>query len=216
MRRNRWRGRARTSALALVVFVVAHNLTFVVTYAAGAGDALERTGHGSVWATTVTVVLALAAGLTLATMLQLGSLVVAARNVARSAAEQPGTARSLAIPLARLWLAVVAVALLLFFASENLEHVAAGLRAPGLGVFGSAEYHFALPIFALLGFVAALAESLYRWQRDRLVALIGAASSGRAWSRRATGRPNAPWLDRRHGSIAGNRITGRAPPRMTR
>src|SRR2546426_2600121 len=70
----RTRDRTRGGILALVAFVLAHNLLFLLRYGSSYSAFLERTGHGSAWASTVLIVAALATGLALASMARLVAL----------------------------------------------------------------------------------------------------------------------------------------------
>ena len=213
MSRSGWQDRARTGALALVVFALAHNVVFLVTFGDGSGQALTRTGHGFHWTATVVVVAILALALAAAGALRLAQLSRLARdlNEGTVSIERTGT-RDLWVHLVRAWLLILGCALVLFVGAENAEHIAAGLPAPGLSVLGSGGYHLALPIFAAVALVAALIDALYRWRRDVLVARIAAARARWARARRSASRPEIPWVERRHGAIAGHRLAGRAPP----
>src|SRR3989442_13110868 len=70
----RTRDRTRGGILALVAFVLAHNLLFLLRYGSSYSAFLERTGHGSAWASTVLIVAALATGLALASTARLVAL----------------------------------------------------------------------------------------------------------------------------------------------
>jgi hypothetical protein len=210
---SRSRDLARTSALALVVFVLAHNLIFLATYGGDAAHALEATGHGSQWTATVALVIALALVLAVAGAVRLGQLSRLARRVDQGGLTvERADDRSFAVDLVRRWCWILLAALACFVISENIEHISVGLSAPGLAVLGSAAYDATLPIFAAVAFVAALIDALYRWRHDVLLARIVAA--GARWARAAGSvvRPPLPWTDPRHAAIAGHRIAGRAPP----
>ena len=212
MTSNPWRGRARTAALALVVFALAHNLTFLLTYGEGSGAALARTGHGANWTATVALVVVLALALVAAGALRLAQLSRLGR--ALDGAETPSSIIRTTIRLiGRAWLQVLIGALVLFIAAENLEHVAAGLVAPGLSVLGSGDYHDTLAVFAGVAFAAALVEGLYRWRREVLIARIVSARARWTRARQSSARPNLPWINPRHGAIVSHQIAGRAPPR---
>ena len=216
MNRQEWRDRARTCALALVVFALAHNLTFLVTYDENVGPALARTGHGPQWTATLVLVAILAAALVVAGTLRMVQLSRLAHDLDGAAISTVnGGSRDLARNLVRAWLQILGCSLLVFVGAENVEHVTAGLPAPGLGVLGSGEYHLALAVFAACALAAALVEALYRWRRDVLVALIAAVRS--RWAARDLGpRPRTPWVDRRHAAVARHQIEGRAPPTPAR
>jgi hypothetical protein len=208
-----WRDRLRTGALALVAFSLAHNLTFLTTYGGSYAAALARTGHGPGWTAAVALVAVLAATLALAGAIRLLQLSHLARELAAGGI-RVGSAglRDLTRQGLRSWLEILSCALMLFVAAENLEHLAVGLPAPGLGMLGVDSQHPALVIFAAVAFAAALVDALYRWRRDVLRARIEAARS--RWPRTALSapRPDIPWIERRHQAIAGFGIAGRAPP----
>ena len=131
---------------------------------------------------------------------------------ARDLSVQAGRWTDLAGDLLRAWSFILPVALVLFVGVENLEHVSVGLPAPGLSVLGSSQYHSVFGVFLLVSLLAALVDALYRWRRDVLVARIAAARARLQHGLAVVPGYDLPWVDRRHGSIAGNRITGRAPP----
>jgi hypothetical protein len=207
-----WRDRARTAALALVVFALAHNLTFLLTFGEGSDAALARTGHGAQWTATVVLVVVLALALVAAGALRLAQLSRLAGAVDRAESPSAGTRTKLRL-IGRAWLQILVGALALFVAAENLEHVAAGLVAPGLSVLGSGDYHDTLAVFAGVAFAAALVEGLYRWRREVLIARIVSARARWTGDRQSSARPNLPWIDPRHGAIVNHQIAGRAPPR---
>lgn len=209
-----WRDRFRLATLAMVAFVLAHDLVFLTTDGGSFGLALARTGHGDQWTGTVIVVASLAIGLAVFGSIRLIGLSRLARELnAGSISVRAGRVSDLAVHLVRAWLLILPVALVLFVGVENLEHISVGLPAPGLSVLGSTQYHSVIAVFALVSFLAALVDALYRWRRDLLVARIDAARA--RLQRRPTQvvRHGLPWLDRRHASIADTRISGRAPPR---
>ncbi|MGH2406529.1 MAG: hypothetical protein ACRDF7_00430 [Candidatus Limnocylindrales bacterium] len=213
MSQPKWQPLGRVIALALVAFVLAHDLIFLIAYGTSFASALARSGHDSHWTATVIVV----AELALALLVAGGARLIRLRRVARSlpagrAASPDEGWRGLPRQLVRGWLAVFALTLAVFLGAENLERVNAGLPAPGLGVLDTIGYPGSLLILAATSLLVAFVEALYRWRRDALVARIEAARQG--WSRAARSTPGRewPWVERRHGSIAAHRIAGRAPP----
>lgn len=195
------------------MFALAHNLVFLATFGGGSGQALARTGHGVQWTATVVVVAILALALGAAGALRLAQLSRLARDIDHGgvSSARPGIG-DLVEHLVRAWLVILGCALLLFVGAENVEHVIAGLPAPGLTVLGSGGYQAALTIFASVALLAALVDALYRWRRDMLAARIEAGRARWARSRGSMPRPQIPWVERRHGAIVGHRIAGRAPP----
>lgn len=215
MTSGHWRDRLRLTALAAVAFVLAHDLVFLLTDGGSYGLALARTGHGDQWTGTVVLVAALALSLAILGAFRLASLTRLARELqAGDITVESGRLADLAGHLVRAWLVILPIALVLFVGVENLEHVSVGLRAPGLSVLGSSQYHSVIGVFVLVSFGAALVDALYRWRRDVLVARIAAARAGLRHARPLVLRYRLPWVDRRHASITGNRISGRAPPQL--
>jgi hypothetical protein len=194
------------------VFVLAHNLTFLLTFGEGSDAALARTGHGTHWTATVAVVVALALALVAAGALRLARLSRLARDLDRAKSPWAGVRTRIRL-VGLAWLQVLVGALILFVAAENLEHIAAGLAAPGFSVLGSGDYHDTLAVFAAVALAAALVESLYRWRREDLIARIVSARARWTRARRSSARPRLPWIDPRHGAIVSHQIAGRAPPR---
>jgi hypothetical protein len=210
---GRWRDRFRLGALAAVAFVLGHDLVFLLTDGGAYGVALARTGHGDQWTGTVILVAALALGLTVLGAIRLFSLTRLAHELdAGELTVRAGRLSDLAGHLVRAWLVILPIALVLFVIVENVEHLSVGLAAPGLSVLGSSEYHSVIGVFLVVSLLAALVDSLYRWRRDVLVARIEAARARIRRRPAVVARRALPWVDRRHASITGNRISGRAPP----
>ena len=213
MTEGHWRARFRLGALAAVAFVLAHDLVFLLTDSGSYGLALTRTGHGEQWTGTVILVAALALALAVLGAIRLISLSRLAGELdAGDITVRAGGIRDLAGHLVRAWLTILPVALVLFVGVENVEHLSVGLPAPGLSVLGSSQYHSVFAVFALVSLLAALVDALYQWRRDLLVARIEAAQACLRHRPAQVMRRALPWVDRRHASITGNRISGRAPP----
>ena len=187
----------------MVVFVLAHDLIFLVTYGTDSGAALEATGHRSGWTATVALVVALALVLVITGAVRLAQLSQLARQVGRGGMRvQPVGDETLVADLARRWVWILLGSLVLFVISENIEHLAVGMPPPGLAVLGSAAYDATLPIFAAVAFAAALIDALYRWRHGVLLARIVAACG------RWASLPRRWRVRRSPGSIAG---TGPSP-----
>lgn len=215
MTQGNWRDRFRLAALAVVAFVLAHDLIFLLTDGGSYGLALARTGHGDQWTGTVILVAVLALGLAVTGTTRLFSLSRLARQLdAGDIAVRAGRVTDLAAHVIRAWLVILPVALVLFVGVENLEHLSVGLPAPGLSVLGSSQYHSVVAVFGVVALLAALVDGLYRWRRDVLVARIEAARARLEHTPAIVSRRRQPWVDRRHGSITGNGISGRAPPHI--
>jgi len=206
------RDRIRGGILALVAFVLAHNLLFLLRYGSSYSAFLERTGHGSAWTSTVLIVAALAAGLALASMARLVALsAIASQLEAGAIRVRSGQVGDYAVHVRRAWLAILLLAVTLFVGYENVERVAVGLPAPGLGVLNLTD-GATIAVFAIVPLFTALVEGLYRWRRDVLTAQICAARA--RWHRRPRAiAPRRPvWTEHRHVSIVLHQFSGRAPP----
>ena len=179
----RTRDRTRGGILALVAFVLAHNLLFLLRYGSSYSAFLERTGHGSAWASTVLIVAALATGLALASTARLVALsAIAGQLEAGAIRVRSGQVRDYMVHVRGALLAILLLALTLFVGYENVERVAVGLPAPGLGVLNLTD-GATIAVFAIVPLLTALVEALYRWRRDVLTAQICAARV--RWHRRA-------------------------------
>jgi hypothetical protein len=213
MSQPKWQQLGRVLALSLITFVLAHNVIFLIAYRASFAAALARTGHDEHWTATVIVVAELALALLVAgaaRLLQLGQL---ARSLAPGRLTGPEDGwHGLRHHALRVWLVVFPVTLAVFIGAENIERLNAGLPAPGLSVLGSGGYPVSMVLLAATSLLVALVEALYRWRREILTARIEAANQRWARAGASPAPREFPWVDRRHGSIAGHRIAGRAPP----
>ena len=212
---------ASVGTLAVIAFVLAHQLVFVFTYGPDSGAGLVRTGHGTDWATTVTVAILLAAALLVAGSIELARL---ARRAGGPRRERPGGGAggvtivpagrpmsALGMSVARLWAIVFILSLGLFAIAENAEHLAAHLPLPGLGVLGDAEYSATIPVFLYVSLLVAFVAAVFRWRRETLLARLRLQPVAFDRPRRDldTGLVGD---DRRPESHLGRRMAGRAPP----
>lgn len=195
--------RVAVALLSMAVFVLGHEILYLLAGGPGYRSLLQQSGHGPAWDLTAFMVVAAAALLTGFALRRLVALAYRVR------VEEAGPAAHEPLPLLeavlRLWLVLLVVALALFVANENLERLAGGLPLPGIGVVGGAG-----PIFAGLSLAVALVAGLYGWQRDLLVARLAAARP--RWRPSPPNRRRLPWVNRRPGSNVGRRQAGRAPP----
>jgi hypothetical protein len=210
-----WRDRARLGFLAIVAFILAHDIAFLLTYGGSWQALLARTGHGEGWTDTVIAVTGIALALGAAGIARLSQLARLARRLEAGPEVTAGADMSaLAAGLRQSWLVIFPVSIALFLVVENVERMSVGLPPPGLDVMGPMGVAGICTLFALVACIPALVDALYRWRRAVLIARIRAARAGRARSITATRRPDVPWVDRRHGSISGHGIAGRAPPAL--
>jgi hypothetical protein len=200
--------RIAVALLALAVFVLGHDLLFLLAGGANYRAVLAASGHGSIWDITVMTVVGAAAGLTGLGLRRLVVLSRLARGIDPVSADAEHGVPHLLWQTLRLWATILPIALLLLVANENLERAAIGVPLPGLGIIVAAG-----PIFAAVALAVAIVAALYGWRRDLLISRLAAAR--RTWLRSTTlHHPRLPWVDRRPGSIAGRRLAGRAPPSM--
>ncbi len=167
--------------------VLAHNLTFLLTYGSDAGSAMASTGHGGAWNDAVATVLAAGALMLVAAALRLRHLTLVVRDLEqRGRIAVPRSGAALAPALLRLWLALAPATAALFVLQENLEHASAGEPLPLLGVLFSPAYPVTIPVVALVALAVAAVAALFRASTSRRCS----AASARRW-RPAGGRPRA-------------------------
>lgn len=151
--------RPRFALLVAVVAVTAHDVTYLVGHGvAGYPAALGATGHDGHW-------LAVAIGVA---MLLVGAAAVAGGRwwwLRRQLAARGGAASfhrigSVRPGAVRLAVRLFAAALLVFVVQENLEAVAVGGPAPGIGILVAAGYLASLPALALVALVFAVVSEL--------------------------------------------------------
>jgi hypothetical protein len=210
---DRLRSPARLIVLAIVAFVLGHNLLYLGEYGPSYQAALARTGHGTAWSTTVAIVIALGLALGFAGAVRLLTLARLARRLDHGAVvAQDGRGREALRHLGFAWIAIFILATTLFIGWENVERVLAGGVAPGLSVVTAAASP-AIPLFVAIAFLAAAIDALYAWRRDVLVARIRAAR-GRSFRRGATASRFPDWVEPWRPSPTGRHLAGRAPPSM--
>jgi hypothetical protein len=205
--------------------VLAHQLVFLARYGSIYGEALAHGGHGQAWSDAVATV---AVGSLILFLAALAGLVRLRSELARRqdvvADGRLGAGRPLAaeprvhavigrfVALAARLTALTLVALTI---QENVEHVAAGLDAPGIGVLVSRDYPFAVGIVLAVGIAVAAVATLLTWRRAVLVARLRALSARGLARRRvaSTWRPAARPPRPRPGLVA-RQLGRRAPPAL--
>jgi hypothetical protein len=198
----------RVALLSLAAFVLGHDLLFLLASGPNFRVAMQQSGHGAVWDTTVMTVVGAAAVLAGLAMRRLVALSQAARGLGRPAGALRRRRAHLLGQVLRLWAVILAIALVLLVVNENLERASIGLPLPGLGVLLPA-----MPIFAAVALAVAIVAALYGWRRDVLIARLTEAR--RVWKvATAQTYPRLPWINRRPGSNVGRRQAGRAPPSL--
>ena len=198
-------------ALTAVALVLAHNLIFLVTYGAGAGAALARTGHDARWGDAATVVLALGGTLLTAGAWRLWRLARRVRDLERSGLRpRVRNGHSLIRTVLRFWVVIAPLSAALLVAQENIEHLSVGLPLPLLGVLYSAEYPVTVPVVALVALAIAAVAGLFAMRVAALQARV--AELTLRHRRVPAGRRRPAWPQRVATSILGCRMAGRAPP----
>jgi len=208
-----WRRLSGSGVMTLVALVVAHNMTFLMAYGAGYGEALAHAGHGGAWSSAVLVVLSAGLGLLGLSVWRLYRLGLMARTLrpGDEAGRRPAL-RTFGRSLLTLWLRLALVTALLLVLQENLEHRLAGEVLPGITVLGSSQYPNALLVVIAVALAVAVVGALFRWRHDILVAWIASRSRRRPLRRLAAGDASA--RDRRPESIVGRGLAVRAPPSL--
>src|SRR4051812_17267997 len=207
----------RLVGLVALTLVLAHEAVFLARYGSIYGEALQHSGHSAAWADAVTVVVA--GGLLLLSGSILGLYRVGRQIKARLATARPGGATPAAIDMpqiARRWfmttLATGGGALVLLTIQENLEHLSAGLGAPGATILLSPEYPFAVLITLGLALGVALVATLVAWRRETLVRRLRALAPHPRQAPARDRQPRAVPLAVARGSILARRLGRRAPP----
>jgi hypothetical protein len=199
--------------LALAVFVVGHNLYFLVRDGSGFGSDIARTGDGSSWNDTAWFVLAAAAFLAGLAIVRLAFLV---REVLRSDLRQQVVRPSwstYAHAVLPLWLKWFCASIPLFVLQENYERWSVGLALPGISVLGVAGPASPIFVFGLVSLLFALVVALFRLGIERLETMIAEART-RSWCGAPAVRRPGPTGEAVPASVIGRNLAGRAPPTL--
>ena len=152
----------RFGALALVSVWLAHDAVFAAEHGFGAGfaAAMSAGGHDGYW-WAFSLVVGFAASL-LGLWVAIRLVRLAGRTSAAPRPIRPAAPRAAPRPvptyraeLAGLWIALFAVTAAAFALQENVEHIAGHGHLIGLGALTGPEYPLALPVIAVVTFVAA-------------------------------------------------------------
>jgi len=207
--------RLRFGALVALGMLIAHDAIFAAGHGLGAAReaALAATAHGY-WPLFAAVVLV--AGIALA-----GGATAGLLRLRRALRGLPGTADPDGLPgygaeLGHLWPRLMLAVTAGFVLQENIEHAAAGLKAPGLWVLSGPAYPLSIPVLAGVTLLLAAAGAWFRW---RTLVLAGRLAAARAAIRHA-GAPDATPASRwglvaalvAHGRMLLRSDAGRAPP----
>jgi hypothetical protein len=206
----RLRGPIAFWALAGLAVLVSHDAIFLAQL--GPGErltaALRSVGHDYWGAASLALVIiaVLAGSITLARLVRLGRQAAAVGATCR--ARRPHPAR-----LFPMWARLAAMVAFGFAIQENLEHFFAHGHVIGTGALIGPEYPLALPVIAIVSFVAALGACLLAANERELVAAIAAALAQRPRPQRVAVRPPQQ-IAMRLGGVLARFGAGRAPPSM--
>jgi hypothetical protein len=201
------RGQIAFWALAGLALLVSHDAVFLAQIGPGQRltAALRTVGH-DYWGSASLMLLAIAALAGAVTLLRLVGL--------RRRAAALGAANRHPARISRLlqgWGRLVTIVVIGFAIQENVEHFVAHGHLIGPGALVGPEYPLALPVLAIVSFVAALGASLLVASEQALVAAISAALAPRPRPERAVLRaPQRFALPT--GSVLARFLAGRAPP----
>jgi hypothetical protein len=201
----------RAAATALASLVLSHTLIFLAGYGPRFSAVMAHTGHDHGWALAAATSIGLA-GSTLG--IAVGRLLQLRRSARRAGAvslpAEPGL-RAFAGHWLAWWIALAAITTFLFVVQENLELSSVGASLPGIGILTSAAYPNAIAIIVGVSLGISLVAALLGWRASVLAARIEAALSRSRTSAPPALRFYEP-IDRRPGSLLGQRLAGRAPP----
>jgi hypothetical protein len=162
----------RALGLGVLLAVIGHQLALAAGRLAVYGTGLQASDHGTAWALAVALVIAgavLAAGLA-------GWRIVAFRLRLR-------VAPTLSLPtggaLVRTWAALTLLALAVFVAQENVEHLTQHGHLPLLEPLLSGPYAAVVPVFAGLGLLLAASGLAIGTTLQRLERAVRASGAHR-------------------------------------
>jgi len=197
-------------ALAGLALLVSHDAVFLVQIGPGERltTALRTVGHGYWGAASIVLV----AGATLAAALAVVRLARLRHRAALLGAKRRAPATRLA-GLVAIWGRLAAVVVIGFAIQENVEHFIAHGHAIGIGALIGPEYPLAMPVLAVVSFLAALAAALLVASERALVTAIAATLAHCPRPERVAMRP-AGRVARAIDSVLARFLAGRAPPSM--
>jgi hypothetical protein len=211
----------RLGLLALVSVGIAHDAIFAVQYGFGAtfAKAMQDGGHDGYWPAFSVVVVVAATILGLRAAVRLGRLRAPDQPGRRSASARCTGAveRGYRRELVGLWLPLFILVSIAFTIQENVEHLVGHAHLLGFGALTGPEYPLALPVIALVTFVAAAIGAVVRWRIAVLTARHAAGRLDAARPRGLNARRAAPrWAEvaaiRAHAWFLVRLDAGRAPP----
>ena len=213
----RTRQALRFAGLVLIALFLSHDAVFLARYGAGRAmdEAMTAGGHDSWWTPFMLGVLAVAAGLSVASAYRMGRLSALRASIGAARIDRVDGPRY-AAELARIWGRLLPAVVFALLVQENVEHLATEGHVAGLDPLAGA---LTIPVIALVTFVVAAVGGLVRWRIRTLEAAIAAARAA-AWPRP---RPAALPAHARlaaallaHRWLLARRDPGRAPPAVLR
>ncbi len=154
----------RLLVLLPISVLIGHDAIFGIQYGFGDGfrQAMSLGGHDGYWMALSVVIVTLALAVLARESLRGLRLWLRTRTLRTRSVER---GRPTWLPeVRRIWPALLALTSVAFAIQENLEHLAMGQPAPGIGVLFGAEHAAAIPILAAITLLVAAVGSLVRWR----------------------------------------------------
>jgi hypothetical protein len=202
-------------ALQLIALVLAHDLTFLARFGSRYGEELAHAGHGQAWSMAVLSSVVIAAVLAALATGRLITLGVRVRQQRPHGVAAKGELRRVLRAWVSLSIRIGVLSVVLLTIQENIERIAIGQAAPGVGLLLSPEYPFGLWIALTVGATVALVAALFASRQRVLLGRLGAARQSLPPVRAVAQPRRRIEPARARDSILGRRSGLRAPPVVT-